>query len=106
MCSYLFHYMSEDGIIYLCMADQAFGRRIPFAYLQDICQRFRSAYGDKGKTAIAYAFDSEFSKILAKQMNYYSNDPSADKLTEVKGELAAVKDVMVSNLGTCGRLLH
>ena len=31
---YLFHYVREAGIVYLCMADEAFGRRIPFAFLE------------------------------------------------------------------------
>jgi len=116
------------------MADEEFGRRVPFAFLEDIKNRFKSLYGNKGKTAMAYAMNEEFSKVLKKQMvsvilslvairhsvilislcflplllfhfllglqDFYSNNPNADKLTEVRGEIQAVKEVMVQNIGT------
>ena len=37
---YLFHYVRESGIVYLCMADEAFGRHIPFAFLTAIQKDF------------------------------------------------------------------
>lgn len=66
--SYLFHYVCEDGLVYLCMADEEFGRRVPFAFLEDIKGRFKSTFGNRGKTAMAYAMNEEFSKVLKKQM--------------------------------------
>ena len=33
---HVFHYVVEDSITYLCMADEDFKRRIPFAFLEDI----------------------------------------------------------------------
>lgn len=50
------------------MAPESFGRRLPFAFLEDIKQRFKSTYGTKGATAVAYAFQADFSRILQKQM--------------------------------------
>lgn len=38
-CSYVFHYMVEDGITYLCLADEQQKRRIPFLFLQDVKER-------------------------------------------------------------------
>jgi len=95
---YLFHYISEDGLVYLCMADEEFGRRIPFAFLDDIKNRFKASYAVQSKTAMAYSMNGEFSKVLKKQMDYFSNNPNADKLNEVRGEIAAVKEVMVQNI--------
>ena len=42
---YVFHYLCDDGILYLCMCDddQHQKRRIPFAFLDDIKQRFLDA---------------------------------------------------------------
>ena len=36
MCQdqHMFHIACERGLIFLCMADEAFGRRIPFAFLE------------------------------------------------------------------------
>ena len=33
---YIFHYIVEDQITYLCMADEDCKRRLPFAFLEDI----------------------------------------------------------------------
>ena len=62
--SHLYHILCENGIIYLCMADESFGRRIPFAFLEDIKQRFSSQYGATVSTALAYAYNTEFSRVL------------------------------------------
>jgi hypothetical protein len=111
--SYVFHYMVEDGITYLCLADEQQKRRIPFLFLQDVkercvwlpqacllfvaagggalerrlvlaarttrsqaipvtkarppplprLRRFTSQYGDRIKTAISFAMNSEFSRV-------------------------------------------
>jgi len=95
---HIFHYIVDDGITYLCMADEEFGRRIPFAFLEDIKNRFRATYGDRGKTAIAYGMNTDFSRVLQNQMDYYSNNPSADRINRVRGEIDEVKSVMVHNI--------
>ncbi|KAG9307254.1 hypothetical protein G9A89_017082 [Geosiphon pyriformis] len=95
---YLFHYICEDGLTYMCMADDTFGRRIPFAFLQDIKERFLATYSkDRANTALPYGMN-EFSKVIAKQMEYFSTNPGADKIKQVHGEIEQVKDVMVHNI--------
>lgn len=67
---YLFHYICKDGIIFMCMADDAFGRRIPFAFLQDIQKRFTTLYGQRAHTAAVYGLN-EFHSVLEQQMVSY-----------------------------------
>lgn len=82
----------------MCMADDDFGRRIPFSFLQDIKQRFLAAYSkDRIETALAFGMN-EFSKVIAKQMEFYSSNPNADRIRQVHGEIEQVKDVMVHNI--------
>ena len=95
---HIFHYSVDDQIIYLCMADEEFGRRIPFTFLDDIKDRFRATYGDRGKTALAYAMNEDFSRVLKSVMDYYSNNPNADRINKLKGEVDEVKSVMVQNI--------
>lgn len=33
---WLFHYVSEEGFVYLCVADGEGGRRLPFAFLGEV----------------------------------------------------------------------
>jgi len=93
-----FHYVVADGITYLCMSEEAFGRRIPFAFLDDIKNRFKATYGDRGRSAIAYAMQSDFSRILQKQMDYYSNNENADRIMQVRKGLDEVKGIMINNI--------
>jgi vesicle-associated membrane protein 7 len=64
--------------------------RIPFAYLEDIHMRFMKNYGKVASTALAYAMNDEFSRVLHQQMEYFSSNPNADTINRVKGEIAEV----------------
>ena len=94
---YVFHYMVEDGLTYLCLADEQQKRRIPFLFLADVREKFVAAYGSRAKTAIAYAMP-EFARTLADRMTYFNDNPAADSFGKVKDQLAEVKDVMVENI--------
>ncbi|RZF48652.1 hypothetical protein LSTR_LSTR010742 [Laodelphax striatellus] len=71
--SYLFHYICEDRIVYMCIADDEFERSRAFLYLNEIKKRFRSTYGSRADTAIAYAMNSEFGPILGNEMAQHIN---------------------------------
>ncbi|KAI3834123.1 hypothetical protein MKW92_043591 [Papaver armeniacum] len=85
---YIFHVKRTDGLTVLCMADETAGRRIPFAFLEDVHGRFAKTYGRAVHTALAYAMNDEFSRVLNQQMEYYSNDPNADRINRLKGEMS------------------
>ncbi|GAY45869.1 hypothetical protein CUMW_092640 [Citrus unshiu] len=87
---YIFHVKRTDGLTVLCMADDTAGRRIPFAFLEDIHQRFVKTYGRAVLSAQAYGMNDEFSRVLSQQMEYYSDDPNADRINRIKGEMSQV----------------
>ncbi|XP_041006813.1 vesicle-associated membrane protein 711-like [Juglans microcarpa x Juglans regia] len=95
---YIFHVKKTDGLTVLCMADDAFGRRIPFAFLEDIHQKFVKTYGRAILSAPSYAMNDEFSRILSQEMDRYSNDANADRLNRLKGEMSQVRSVMIDNI--------
>lgn len=95
---YLFHYIAEDGVIFLCMAEEDFGRRVPFSFLEDVKKRFLQTYTEDFVKGVPVYGINEFSKVLQTKMEFYSSDPSADKIKQVRGEIAGVKDVMVQNI--------
>lgn len=96
--SYLFHYIYEDGIIYLCITDDDFERGRAFLYLNEIKKRFQSSYGSRAQTALPYAMNSEFSRVLANQMKHYSESKDVDKISKVQGQLDELKEIMVQNI--------
>ena len=64
--------------------------RIPFEFLEDIHQRFVKTYGRAIHTASPYAMNEDFSRIMSQQMGHYSNDPNADRLNRLQGEMSHV----------------
>ncbi|CAI7857185.1 unnamed protein product, partial [Closterium sp. NIES-54] len=95
---HVFHILRADGLVFLCMADAPFGRRVPFAYLEDVHMRFMKTYGRVAATALAYAMNDEFSRVLAAQMEFFSSNPNSDTISRVKNEISEVKSVMVENI--------
>lgn len=63
---------------------------IPFAFLDDIHQRFVRTYGRAIHSAQAYSMNDEFSRVVSQQMEFYSNDPNADRMSRIKGEMSQV----------------
>ncbi|KAJ0687624.1 putative Longin domain, v-SNARE, coiled-coil domain-containing protein [Helianthus annuus] len=99
---YIFHVKRTDGLTVLCMAHDVSGRRIPFAFLDDIHQRFVRTYGRAVLSAPAYGMNDEFSRVLSQQMEYYSNDPNADKINRLKGEMSQVSRFILSIMNQIG----
>ncbi|GBG62518.1 hypothetical protein CBR_g30836 [Chara braunii] len=95
---HIFHLLRSGGLTYMCMSEESFGRRIPFAFLDDIKAKFSSAYGKLAQTALAYAMNDEFGRVLSQQMDYFSTNPEADTINKVKGEMVEVRNVMVENI--------
>ncbi|XP_002737936.1 vesicle-associated membrane protein 7-like [Saccoglossus kowalevskii] len=97
---YLFHYVSEDRIVYLCITDDDFERSKAFLYLQEVKQRFTTMYGNRSQTALPFAMNSEFSRVLQMQMRHYSDGSDGDNVSRVQGELDELKGIMVKNIDT------
>jgi len=93
-----FHYAAGDGLIFLCMCDEQFPRRIAFAFLEDIKNRFMAVYKTSYKDALPFAMNEEFSRVLQRQMEYFSYDPSVDKISLVQKKVDETKKVMVENI--------
>ena len=49
-------------------------------------------------TAIAFAMNGEFARVLQDRMDFFNDNPEADTLSKVKGQIEDVKGVMVDNI--------
>ncbi|EDW72553.1 uncharacterized protein Dwil_GK20965 [Drosophila willistoni] len=95
---YLIHYTCENKLIYMCITDNLFDKTRSFLFLSDIKQTFIQTYGLQVATAISYAMNTEFSKVLAEKMVYYSQSTEVDKISRVHGQIDELKDIMVKNI--------
>ncbi|EDO43738.1 predicted protein [Nematostella vectensis] len=99
--SYQFHVIVEDGLVYLCMADKEFGKKDPYAFLEEIKRRFsNSSLKARARTAQSFEFKRDFAQVLATQMALYSDPGRAggDAINKVQREVDEVKDVMTKNI--------
>lgn len=95
---YLVHYISTGGTIYLVLADDSAGRRMPFAFLSELQRRFTASYSaDVAISADPYGL-SDFEPELSKLMQQYSDEPPPDALRQAQTDLGNVKDIMVNNI--------
>jgi vesicle-associated membrane protein 7 len=94
----LFHVLVAEGITFLCMADEPLGRRLPFAFLEDVRQRFLDEHGSGAHSAEAFSLNDAFAPVLAQRMDFFSHDPSADAINRTRNAVADVKNIMVENI--------
>lgn len=94
---YIFHYQVSDQLTYLCMTDNNFQRLAAFEFLGEIRDRFLATYGDRGKTAIAFAFNADFQRVLQVQMECF-NERKNDKVARVQEKVDQVKGLMIQNI--------
>ena len=97
---WVFHVLVRGGLNFVVVAGSELGRRIPFAFLEDVYTRFRKTYTeDQVLSALAYAYKNEFGRVLRQQMEFFKSDnPEADNINRVKEEINQVKNVMVQNI--------
>ncbi|DAZ94911.1 TPA: hypothetical protein N0F65_003081 [Lagenidium giganteum] len=92
-----FFFLNDKGLTYLCMAEETVQANVAFMMLVELKDAFVAKYGDKGKTAIAYAmaaFSSEIGTLVKKYDNYRVDTP----LTQVRQKMERVKMVMIDNI--------
>ncbi|CAM6129199.1 unnamed protein product [Calypogeia fissa] len=95
-----FNYLVEDGYTYLVVADEDFGRQIPFAFLDRVKEDFRRRYaGGRADTAIAHSLDKEFGPKLKEHMQFCVDHPEEmNKLSKIKAQVSEVKGIMMDNI--------
>lgn len=96
---YVFHYVVESGICYLCMSDDKNKHRLPYAFLDDLKNLFLQQFGlDYAQSAIAFSLNEEFSEIIRQRMEYYNSGGSVDNIDTLKSQIDEVKEGMVQNI--------
>ncbi|KAH8923121.1 synaptobrevin-domain-containing protein [Atractiella rhizophila] len=96
--AFLFHYIKSSGLTFLVMTSDTAGRKMPFAFLNELQSAFLSQFTrDQISDAPAYGMNS-FSKQIAQMMHQFETNPPRDPLQEAQRELDGVKSTMVRNV--------
>lgn len=65
---YVFHYIVDQGITFLCMSDESTKRRITFAFLEDVKKNWREHYTAVERTALPFSLNEAFSPVLRQKL--------------------------------------
>eukprot|EP00698_Gefionella_okellyi_P019021 TRINITY_DN5777_c0_g1_i1.p1 TRINITY_DN5777_c0_g1~~TRINITY_DN5777_c0_g1_i1.p1 ORF type:complete len:225 (-),score=27.36 TRINITY_DN5777_c0_g1_i1:158-832(-) len=94
---YQWHVQVSNGIIFMTLTDEAVPKRLTYAFLDDIRKRFGAAYGE-ARRASAYQYNDDFKPVIRKQVDYFTNDPKADKIGAVQAKVDEVKEVVLESI--------
>ncbi|KAG0569263.1 hypothetical protein KC19_6G078200 [Ceratodon purpureus] len=95
-----FNFLVEDGYTYLVVADEEFGRQIPFAFLERVRDDFSHRYqGGRADRAVTHSLNDEFAPRLKEHMMFVTSHPDEiTKMSRIKSQVAEVKGVMMENI--------
>jgi len=94
-----FNYLESDGYVFLVVADEAFGRQVPFSCLDAIAAEFAASYGERARDAIAHSLNRSFAPALKRHMEAAGTDPGAhSKVSRVQQQVSEVKEIMMDNI--------
>mmetsp|Transcript_26683 Transcript_26683/g.52578 ORF Transcript_26683/g.52578 Transcript_26683/m.52578 type:complete len:230 (+) Transcript_26683:46-735(+) len=93
-------------LIFMCVSDESFGRRLPFVLLNDISHTFFAKFPELEDPNNKIDVHDEnatsrfrgFAKVLRSKMDKYSNSPEFDKIKQIRQGLDEVKEVMIENI--------
>ena len=58
------NYLSSQGYTFLAVADEAYGRTIPFAFVEKVRDEWFAKWADKGASASAHSLDKSFGYVM------------------------------------------
>eukprot|EP00955_Chlamydomonas_euryale_P064379 358961-Chlamydomonas_euryale.AAC.10 len=84
---------------YLVVADEAYGRQIPFAFLERVRDEFDKAHAQAGRIALEGALNGSFSSRLKFHMKYCMEHPEEiDRVVAMRQKVSDVKGIMMDNI--------
>ncbi|KAI9027958.1 Longin-like domain-containing protein [Hyaloraphidium curvatum] len=96
---YVFHYLIERGICYLCLTERSYPKKLAFAYLEELEKEFGEKYGSEvGGVARPYAF-VKFDTFIQKTKKQYKDTRTQKNLQKLNDDLNDVTRIMTKNIG-------
>ena len=95
-----YHFLIQQGMMFGCLCSCDFSREIALAMLFDIATTFWLKYQplkDQLPSAPALSLSS-FTDVLIRQMDYYSSNPSMDRINRVKAETQELQKQLQLNV--------
>ncbi|KAI7903215.1 Longin-like domain-containing protein [Cokeromyces recurvatus] len=96
---YVFHYIIEGSVCYLCICDKSYPRKLAFSYLEELAKEFNMSYGNEvDKPGLRpYAF-VKFDVFMQKTKRIYQDTRTQSNLTKLNEDLQDVTRIMTKNM--------
>jgi len=93
------HTVVDEGLCFLCIADKAMGRRIPYQFLEDMKNRFKSSGSlyQRSASASQLELNRDFTRVLGDCMSDF-NEGKGDQLSTLQNQVGEVTGVMKQNI--------
>lgn len=94
------HYLIASDIVYFCITERSYPRKLAFTYLSDLATEFTTMYPMAqllSPTLRPYAF-MEFDNFISKTKSTYSDARATQNLDKLNDELRDVTKVMTKNI--------
>ncbi|ODV92677.1 hypothetical protein CANCADRAFT_90665 [Tortispora caseinolytica NRRL Y-17796] len=97
--NYSIHYIITDNVVYLCICDKSYPRKLAFSYLDEIQKEFSSTYGSEiSKPGLRpYAF-VQFDSFIQQTRKLYQDSRATQNLDKLNTELQDVTRIMTKNI--------
>lgn len=93
------HYLMLESIIYICICDKSYPRKLAFSYLTEVSHEFYNSHGQEALSNSARPFGfSSFDTFLSKTKKIYQDQRAQSNLDKLNNDLADVKKVMTKNI--------
>ncbi|KAK8191065.1 vesicle transporter SEC22 [Phyllosticta capitalensis] len=97
---YTIHYLIDDALVFLCICDRSYPRKLAFTYLADLKSEFTTTYPSQqylAATCRPYAF-VEFDTFIQRTKKTYQDSRATQNLDKLNDELKDVTKIMTKNI--------
>ncbi|KAI0913299.1 transport protein-like protein sec22 [Ustulina deusta] len=98
--SYTLHYLIASEIVFICICDRSYPRKLAFTYLSDLSAEFSNSYSHQqlhSPSLRPYAF-MEFDTFINRTKATYADTRATQNLDKLNDELRDVTKVMTKNI--------
>ncbi|KAI1096970.1 snare-like protein [Rostrohypoxylon terebratum] len=97
--NYTLHYLIYHDVVYICISERSYPRKLAFTYLSDLSLEFSQSYASQlsSPSLRPYAF-MEFDTFIGRTKALYADARAAQNLDRLNDELRDVTKVMTKNI--------
>ncbi|KFA77740.1 hypothetical protein S40288_00479 [Stachybotrys chartarum IBT 40288] len=98
--AYTLHYLIDNDVVFLCICERSYPRKLAFTYLADLAREFNTTHSPQqvhNPSLRPYAF-MEFDNFIVKSKTTYADARASQNLDKLNDELRDVTKVMTKNI--------